>query len=146
MQEPINQMEAWFLENLEGTIFTESRIHGDKIEDALRGAKYPEESRDFTADVKKYFDLGIIIRLINPDDVHEWTEVKIGTRRDLSEPPNYYAKSYLCEELGIGNTFYLFLPKFDEGVVPTRSELFEMIEMVEEELNETQNCVRYWSD
>lgn len=88
----------------------------------------------------------MIIRLFSPEENSEYTEVNIRTKPDLSEPPNYLAKGDLIENLSIRNTFNLYLPKFDEGVVPTRSELYEMIQMAEELINEHGTHTVYWSD
>jgi hypothetical protein len=124
-QEIKNEIENWFLSNQEdfSRMFRNNLTNQD-IADATNG-KYSQLSTS----LKEEYDLGIVVKLPEIDDL---TELVVSEQTGLSSlsPEDVQVRN----DLNIKKRANLILPEFSQQVLPSRSEIQELMEEIQEGL------------
>lgn len=124
-QEIKNEIENWFLSNQEdfSRMFRNNLTNQD-IADATNG-KYSQLSTS----LKEEYDLGIVVKLPEIDDL---TELVVSEQTELSSlsPEDVQVRN----DLNIKKRANLILPEFSQQVLPSRSEIQELMEEIQEGL------------
>jgi hypothetical protein len=124
-QEIKNEIENWFLSNQEdfSRMFRNNLTNQD-IADATNG-KYSQLSTK----LKEEYDLGIVVKLPEIDDL---TELVVSEQTGLSSlsPEDVQVRN----DLNIKKRANLILPEFSQQVLPSRSEIQELMEEIQEGL------------
>jgi hypothetical protein len=124
-QEIKNEIENWFLSNQEdfSRMFRNNLTNQD-IADATNG-KYSQLSTS----LKEEYDLGIVVKLPEIDDL---TELVVSEQTELSSlsPEDVQVRN----DLNIKKRANLIVPEFSQQVLPSRSEIQELMEEIQEGL------------
>ena len=149
MQEPRNKLEQWFLQNLGESKIFEKPVYISEIKKAVELVD-PEYNKaklnlELVADTqfREYYDVRLIVVLPGDED---YTEIYLTTETDPELKPRYMEKGYIKDILNINKTLVFSLTKFDEKIVPTESELMDIVDMVGEEFGKKSLHRIIWND
>lgn len=124
-QEIKNEIENWFLSNQEdfSRMFRNNLTNQD-IADATNG-KYSQLSTS----LKEEYDLGIVVKL---PEINDLTELVVSEQTELSSlsPEDVQVRN----DLNIKKRANLIVPEFSQQVLPSRSEIQELMEEIQEGL------------
>ena len=149
MQEPRNRLEQWFLQNLGESKIFNVPVYMSKIKEAVElvDPEYDKTKLDLKSarntQFREYYDIGLIITLPGEFD---YTEIYLTTEADPELEPKYMEKGYIKDILNINKTLVLSLTKFDEKIVPTKSELIELLEIVQNRFGRQTIYKMLWND
>lgn len=150
IQEPITDLEHWFMQCVGNAPVMEPRFSQSELNAAIRLIQPDSEESELTVPVRKYYDLGLIGKM--PDSDHENFEIVLVKKLDFNQKklPSYFAfcvREGLMDVLNITKTLRIWLPDFNRKIVPTTSELLELIEMGIDELEKGSDiCTRVWGE
>lgn len=124
-QEIKNEIENWFLSNQEdfSRMFRNNLTNQD-IAYATNG-KYSQLSTS----LKEEYDLGIVVKL---PEINDLTELVVSEQTELSSlsPEDVQVRN----DLNIKKRANLIVPEFSQQVLPSRSEIQELMEEIQEGL------------
>lgn len=124
-QEIKNEIENWFLSNQEDfSRMFRNNLTNQNIADATNG-KYSQLSTS----LKEEYDLGIVVKL---PEINDLTELVVSEQTELSSlsPEDVQVRN----DLNIKKRANLILPEFSQQVLPSRSEIQELMEEIQEGL------------
>lgn len=131
-QLPTKEVEEWFLAIATAPRLYSWRIPQAELKETISSLTPEINAHHFDRSVRTRYGLGLLVLL--PDFENTLTEIHLLENEALEEPGYDDAGARLREKFKIDKTYNFYLPEFKDGQFPTKSELYENLEIASSEL------------